>query len=101
MLPALTDCYFLSFLWYRENGSSQDGAECSKVRLPGEGNMNPKRKQSEVESEKQYSNKSPKTVQAGIQSSPSNHKSSYKQPKVDWSVLRPPKFPGKKSEHNQ
>ncbi|XP_031254975.1 uncharacterized protein LOC116112991 [Pistacia vera] len=88
----------------RENGSSQDGAECLKVRLPGEGNIDLKRKQSEVESEQQYSNKSPKTIEAGNQSPPSKHKGSYKQAKrdkVDWSVLRPPKFPSKKSEHNQ
>ncbi|XP_044483899.1 uncharacterized protein LOC123209809 [Mangifera indica] len=84
----------------RENGSSQDGAGCLKVRPPGEGNIDLKRKQSE----KQYSNKSLKIVEAGSKSSRSNHKGSHNQPrrdKVDWSVLRPPKFPSNKSELKQ
>lgn len=71
-----------------------------KVRPPGEGNIDLKRK----ESEKQYSNKSLKIVEAGSKSSRSNHKGSHNQPrrdKVDWSVLRPPKFPSNKSELKQ
>lgn len=89
-------------LVYRENESSDDGAECLK---DDEHNTNGdlKRKQSEVESEQQNRNKSPKNDQAGQQSSPSSHKGSYKQPKrekLDWSVLRPPKFPNKKGEQN-
>lgn len=94
--------FFFLVLFYRENGSSEDGAECSKAdKCDANGDL--KRKQSEVDSEKQYPNKSPKNVQAGKQASPSYHKSSQKQAKhekLDWSVLRPPKFPKKESEQN-
>lgn len=93
---------YISVPFYRENGSSEDGAEFSKAdKRDANGDL--KRKQSEVHSEQQYPNKSPKNVQAGKQASPSDHKSSHKQAKrekLDWSVLRPPKFPNKNSEQN-
>lgn len=83
----------------RENGLSLDGAERSNAaneRCEASGDL--KRKQSEVVSETQNQNKSPKTVQGGQQSSPNSSKNSFKQPKrekLDWSVLRP------KSQSNQ
>ncbi|KAK0603853.1 hypothetical protein LWI29_009389 [Acer saccharum] len=87
----------------RENGSLEDG-ECSEAdKLHPEANGDHKRKQSEVVSEPQYPKKSPKNVQGGQQSSPSNHKGTFKQPKnekLDWNVLRPPKFSNKKGDRN-
>lgn len=77
----------------RENGSLEDGAECSKAdKCDANGDL--KRKQSEADPDQQYPNKSSKHVQAGKQALPSYHKSSHKQvkrEKLDWSVLRPPK----------
>ncbi|KAJ6984450.1 hypothetical protein NC653_022655 [Populus alba x Populus x berolinensis] len=84
---------------FRENESSPDGVECSNTAKPSsEVNGDHKRKQSEVASEIQHQNKSPKMVQDGHQSSPNSSKGSFKQPKrgkLDWNVLRP------KSQHNQ
>ncbi|XVF20029.1 hypothetical protein REPUB_Repub11eG0162800 [Reevesia pubescens] len=74
-----------------ENGSASEAADCSKV---GTDDGDLKRKQSDIDSELQYPNKSPKNGH-GVQSSPSTSKaSSKKQPKrekLDWNVLRPPK----------
>ena len=74
--------FFLWFWFYRENGSSMDGAESlntNKSSFKANGDL--KRKQSEVVSETQYPNKSPKNVQGNQQSSPSNGKGSFKKPK--------------------
>ncbi|KAH7511561.1 hypothetical protein ACOSP7_024889 [Xanthoceras sorbifolium] len=87
----------------RENGILEDGEYSEADKLDPEANGDHKRKQSDVVSEPQYPKKSPKNVQAGQQSSPSNHKGSFKQPKhekLDWNVLRPPKFPNKNGERN-
>ncbi|XVF68798.1 hypothetical protein PTKIN_Ptkin11bG0030300 [Pterospermum kingtungense] len=72
-----------------ESGSSE-AADCSKVDTD---NGDLKRKQSDMDSEPQYPNKSPKNGH-GVESSPSTSKSSKKQSKrekLDWNVLRPPK----------
>ena len=73
----------IPMIWiYRENGSSMDGAESlntNKSSFKANGDL--KRKQSEVVSETQYPNKSPKNVQGNQQSSPSNGKGSFKKPK--------------------
>ncbi|XVF05492.1 hypothetical protein REPUB_Repub05bG0177000 [Reevesia pubescens] len=74
-----------------ENGSASEAADCSKV---GTDNGYLKRKQSDIDSEPQYPNKSPKNGH-GVQSSPSTSKGSSKKQskreKLDWNVLRPPK----------
>ncbi|XWS28814.1 hypothetical protein CRYUN_Cryun25bG0103700 [Craigia yunnanensis] len=74
-----------------ENGSAFEAADCSKV---GRDNGDLKRKQSDIDSEPQYPNKSPKNGH-GVQSSQSTSKGSSKKQskreKLDWNVLRPPK----------
>ncbi|XP_062172576.1 uncharacterized protein LOC133878095 [Alnus glutinosa] len=85
---------------FRENGSSMDGAGCSNIESNREASGELKRKQSEVVSETQYPNKSPKDVQSNQQSAPNNSKGSFKKPKgqkLDWSVLRPSKSQNKRS----
>ncbi|KAL6200229.1 hypothetical protein ACLB2K_030011 [Fragaria x ananassa] len=76
----------------RENGSSME-AECSNIDSSNCGlNGDHKRKQSEVVSETQYPNKSPKNDQG--QSSPNKSKGSFKKPnggKLDYNILRPSK----------
>ncbi|KAJ7947629.1 M-phase phosphoprotein 6 [Quillaja saponaria] len=70
-----------------------DGAECSSVDgINYEANGALKREPSEVVSEAQYPNKSPKTGQDGHDASPKNNSGYFKKPKsqkLDWSVLRP------------
>lgn len=88
----------LLFAFYRENGSSggADGMNVDESNLKANGNH--KRKQSDVVSETQNPNKSPKRVQGNQQSSPNNTKGSFKTPKghrLDWSVLRPSKSQNK------
>ncbi|KAJ1406909.1 hypothetical protein SESBI_24721 [Sesbania bispinosa] len=79
----------------RDKSSSVEGTECAnmnKKNYEDNGNVKIKRKQSEVISETQYPNKSPKNVQGDKQSSPSNSLGSFKKPagdKLDWNVLRP------------
>ncbi|PON68801.1 M-phase phosphoprotein [Trema orientale] len=77
----------------RENGSSIEG-ECSDIDKPksskSKANGDHKRKQSEIVSESQYPNKSPKSDQ-GDQLSSSKRKGAFKKPKdekLDWNVLR-------------
>lgn len=86
------DVYVFFFLltfslnWGSENGSS----EAVDVGLD---NGDLKRKQSDMDSEPQHPNKSPKNGH-GVESSPSTSKSSKQQSKrekLDWKVLRPPK----------
>ncbi|KAF7805438.1 M-phase phosphoprotein 6 [Senna tora] len=79
----------------RENGSPVEGPDCSNVdKTSNEFNGDLKRKQSEVMSEAQYPNKSPKNDKGDRQSSSKNSLGSFKKPKgdkLDWNVLRPPK----------
>ncbi|XVE79565.1 hypothetical protein DITRI_Ditri14bG0068800 [Diplodiscus trichospermus] len=73
-----------------ENGSASEAADCSKV---GTDDGDLKRKQSDIDSEPHYPNKSPKRGH-GVQSSSSTRKASKKQSKrekLDWNILRPPK----------
>ncbi|XWS71676.1 hypothetical protein CRYUN_Cryun03dG0159000 [Craigia yunnanensis] len=74
-----------------ENGSASEAADCSKV---SKDNGDLKRKQSDINSEPQYPNKSPKNGH-GVQLSPSTSTVSSKmqstREKLDWNVLRPPK----------
>ncbi|PRQ34157.1 putative M-phase phosphoprotein [Rosa chinensis] len=82
----------------RESGSSMDEAECSNIDNSNcEPNGDHKRKQSEVLSETQYPNKSPKNDQG--QSSSNKSKGSFKKPKggkLDYNILRPSKSQTKK-----
>ncbi|XP_021278020.1 uncharacterized protein LOC110411967 [Herrania umbratica] len=78
-----------------EHRSESEGADCSRVRTyKYEGNGDLKRKQSDMVSEPEYANKSPKNGH-GVQSSPSSSKASSqkqsKREKLDWKLLRPPK----------
>ncbi|XP_059429528.1 uncharacterized protein LOC132163305 [Corylus avellana] len=86
---------------FREGGSPMDEAGCSNVdKSNREANGDLKRKQSEVVSETQYPNKSPKDVQSNEQSAPNNSKGSFRKPKgqkLDWSVLRPSKSQHKRA----
>ncbi|XP_050368748.1 uncharacterized protein LOC126786839 isoform X2 [Argentina anserina] len=87
----------------RENGSSMDEAECSNIDKSNcEPNGDLKRKQSEVVSETQYPNKSPKNDRG--QSSPNISKGSFKKPKggkLDYNILRPSKSHTKRGrDHN-
>ncbi|XVE59277.1 hypothetical protein DITRI_Ditri05aG0033100 [Diplodiscus trichospermus] len=72
-----------------ENGSASEAADCSEV---GTGNRDLKRKQSDIDSEPGYPNKSPKNGH-GVQPSTSkvSSKKQSKREKLDWHVLRPPK----------
>lgn len=77
-----------------------DGAGCSNIESNRDASGELKRKQSEVVSETQYPNESPKDVQSNQQSAPNNSKGSFKKPKgqkLDWSVLRPSKSQNKRS----
>ncbi|KAG6678226.1 hypothetical protein I3842_14G069800 [Carya illinoinensis] len=85
-------------IFFRENGSTggADGMNVDESNLKANGNH--KRKQSDIVSETQNPNKSPKHVQGNQQSSPNNTKGSFKTPKghrLDWSVLRPSKSQNK------
>ncbi|XP_022730511.1 uncharacterized protein LOC111285360 [Durio zibethinus] len=78
-----------------ENRSASEAADLPKVGTDKyEGNGDLKRKQSDIVSEPEYPNKSPKNGH-GVQSSPSSSKASSKKQskreKLDWNVLRPPK----------
>ncbi|KAI4322132.1 hypothetical protein L6164_021851 [Bauhinia variegata] len=79
----------------REKESSMEGTKYANednTSLVVNGDL--KRKQSEVISEAQFPNKSPKNDQDGKQSAAPNGLGSFKKPKgdkLDWSVLRPPK----------
>ncbi|MED6138599.1 hypothetical protein PIB30_075766 [Stylosanthes scabra] len=78
------------------NSRNQSGNESlrennSTVEAPELVNGNGKRKQSEVNYEEQYPNKSPKNDDVDNQSTPKNSLGSFKKPnvnKLDWSVLR-------------
>ncbi|KAK6142162.1 hypothetical protein DH2020_005217 [Rehmannia glutinosa] len=84
----------------RENGSTQyrsDNVELDASSRDAYGDF--KRKQAEVASEPQYPNKSRKNGRDNQDSTPTSSRSSQKQhkrEKLDWSVLRPPKYQSKK-----
>lgn len=85
---------------YRENGNVQGGLDISEpdsLRYDENGDF--KRKQRNVVSGTIYPNKSQKIFQANQQSSPNGSHNSHKKTKhgkLDWSVLRPPKYQNKK-----
>lgn len=78
---------------FRENNFSVESPESVNVNKKNvEANGNVKRKQSEVVSEAQYPNKSPKNDHDDKQSVPSSSLGTFKKPggdKLDWNVLRP------------
>ncbi|KAL3829109.1 hypothetical protein ACJIZ3_017911 [Penstemon smallii] len=84
----------------RENGSSEDRLDDLELDASNnDANMDLKRKQADVELEATNQNKSKKSFQGNHRSSPSSSHSSqkkHKREKVDWNVLRPPKYPSKK-----
>ncbi|KAG2371303.1 uncharacterized protein HKW66_Vig0214770 [Vigna angularis] len=77
----------------RENNFSVESPESVNVNKKNvEVNGNVKRKQSEVVSEAQYPNKSPKSDHDDKKSLPSSSLGTFKKPggdKLDWNVLRP------------
>ncbi|CAJ1955692.1 unnamed protein product [Sphenostylis stenocarpa] len=77
----------------REDNFSAEDPECVNIdKKSMEVNGNVKRKQSEVVSEVQYPNKSPKNDDGDKQSLPSTSLGTFKKPngdKLDWNVLRP------------
>ncbi|KAH1066882.1 hypothetical protein J1N35_031869 [Gossypium stocksii] len=77
-----------------EDGSASEATHSKVGTDKHEGNGDLKRKQSDMVSEPEYPNKSPKNGY-GIQSTPSSGKASSKKQskreKLDWNVLRPPK----------
>ncbi|KAL9322892.1 hypothetical protein ACSQ67_010945 [Phaseolus vulgaris] len=77
----------------RDNNFSVESPECVKIDKKNmEVNGHVKRKQSEVVSETQYPNKSPKNDHDDKQSLPSSSLGTFKRPsgdKLDWNVLRP------------
>ncbi|KAL2557515.1 scarecrow-like transcription factor 11 (SCL11) [Forsythia ovata] len=84
----------------RENGNVQDGLDISEsdsLRCDENGDL--KRKQHDVVSDTANPNKSQKNFRANQQSSPNGSHNSHKKTKhekLDWSVLRPPKYKNKK-----
>ncbi|XP_010535476.1 PREDICTED: uncharacterized protein LOC104810769 [Tarenaya hassleriana] len=80
---------------FSQNTSSLNEPAGLKAEPSQEANGDLKRKQSETVPEQQHPKKSPRNLQSGQESSPSNRRSSgFKRPKggkVDWSVLKPPK----------
>ncbi|CAH9109231.1 unnamed protein product [Cuscuta epithymum] len=85
----------------RETGSSQDGLENSSNQKNSstDATGDHKRKQEDTVSDVHLPNKTHKNVHGYEGPSSSGKKKSQKQPKcekLDWSVLRPPKFQNKK-----
>ncbi|KAK6163179.1 hypothetical protein DH2020_000043 [Rehmannia glutinosa] len=83
----------------RENGSTQYRSD--NVELDASSISDFKRKQAEVASEPQYPNKSIKNDRDNQDSTPTSSRTSQKQhkrEKLDWSVLRPPKYQSKKNK---
>ncbi|CAI9778745.1 unnamed protein product [Fraxinus pennsylvanica] len=84
----------------RENGTLQDGSHnLEPDGLSGDASGDLQSKRADA-SEVPYPNKSPKFFQDDLHSSPSRSRSfqnQHKREKMDWSVLRPPKYQKKRN----